>query len=104
MKDHRRILGTLYIAWAALQLVGAVAMAIWGDMQIAIPWLFWLSTVVVSVAYVWVGMGLRGHDPRFRVSAILLSVLALLSFPVGTALGIYGLWAMLRKSRARVPS
>lgn len=102
MKDHRRILGTLYLAWAVLQFVGAVAMATWGRMEMAIPWLFWLSTVVVSLAYAWVGVGLRNHDPRFRVSAILLGVLALLSFPVGTALGIYALWALLRKERAQV--
>lgn len=102
MKDHKRILGTLYLAWAVLQFVGAVAMAAWGRMEMAIPWLFWLSTIVVSLAYAWVGVGLRHHDPRFRVSAILLGVLALLSFPVGTVLGIYALWALLRKERAEV--
>ena len=97
MRDHRRILGTLYIAWAVLQLVGDVGLSVWGETQLAVPWLYWLSTVIVSIAYAWVGWRLRLHDPRVRVGAILLGVLALLSFPVGTALGIYALWSLLKK-------
>ncbi|WP_373046183.1 hypothetical protein [Vulgatibacter sp.] len=97
MRDHRRILGLLYIAWAVLQLVGAIGIAIYGKIELAVPWLYWLSTVVVSVAYAWVGWRLRLHDPRVRVAAILLGVLALLSFPVGTVLGIYALWSLLRR-------
>lgn len=97
MKDHKRILGTLYIAWAVLSLVASVAMALYGGAELAIPWLYWLSTVVVAIAYAWVGFRLREHDPRVRVAAILLGVLALISFPVGTVLGIYALWAMLRR-------
>lgn len=97
MKDHKRILGTLYIAWAVLSLVASVAMALYGGAELAIPWLYWLSTVVVAIAYAWVGFRLREHDSRVRVAAILLGVLALISFPVGTVLGIYALWAMLRR-------
>jgi hypothetical protein len=97
VRDHRRILGTLFMAWAVLQLVGAVAIQLYGAMELAVPWLYWASTVVVSIAYAWVGWRLRQHDPRVRVGAILLGVLALLSFPVGTALGIYALWTMLRR-------
>lgn len=99
MRDHRRILGTLYIAWAVLQLVGAVALSVWGESRPAIPWLYWLSSVVVAIAYGWVGWRLRLHDPRVRVGAILLGLLALLSFPVGTVLGIYALWSLLRKEQ-----
>jgi len=101
MRDHRRILGMLYIAWAALQLAGAIGLAIWGELEIAVPWLYWLSTVVVAIAYAWVGWRLRLHDPRVRVAAILLGVLALLSFPVGTALGVYALWSLLRRPEHR---
>ena len=100
MKDHRRILGTLFIAWGVLQLVGSAALVAWGRAEIAVPWLYWLSTIVVAIAYGWVGLRLRAHDARFRVASILLSVLALLSFPIGTALGGYGLWALLRRPRA----
>ena len=101
MRDHRKILGTLFIVWAVLQLAGSIAMAIYGDVELAVPWLFWLSTVVVGIAYAWVGWRLRLHDPRVRIASILLGVLALLSFPVGTVLGGYALWSLLRRPETR---
>jgi len=101
MRDHHRILGILFIAWAVLQLAGSIAIAIVGEVEIAVPWLYWLSTVIVAIAYAWVGWRLYVHDPRVRVAAILLGVLALLSFPIGTALGIYALWSMLRRPAPR---
>ena len=97
MRDHRKILGTLYVVWAVVQLVGAIGIQMYGHMEIAVPWLYWLSTAIVSIAYAWVGVRLRRHDPRVRVAAILLGVLALLSFPVGTVLGIYALWSLLKR-------
>ena len=87
----------LYLVWAVVQLLGAVGLHLYGKTEIAVPWLYWLSTAIVSVAYAWVGYRLRLHDPRVRVGAILLGVLALLSFPVGTALGVYALWSLLRR-------
>ena len=36
-------------------------------------------------------------------TTILLGVLALLSFPVGTALGIYALWTLLRRPQTAQP-
>lgn len=98
MRDHHKIVGILYIAWAVLQLAGSIVVAVMGQVEIAVPWLFWLSTLVVAAAYAWVGWRLRVRDPRVRIAAILLGVLALLSFPVGTVLGIYALWTLLRRS------
>lgn len=96
-KDHWRILGTLYIAWAVISFLGAAGLAFYGQAEIAVPWLYWLSAVAVAIAYGWVGTRLRQHDPRIKVAAILLGVLALLSFPIGTVLGVYALWALLRR-------
>ena len=41
------------------------------------------------------GWGLLRHEPWARVVTLVLAFLALLNFPLGTALGIYTLWALL---------
>jgi hypothetical protein len=46
------------------------------------------------------GWGLLARKGFARVLTIILSVLALPGIPVGTALGIYGLWAMLQSGAA----
>jgi len=100
MRDHRRILGSLFVAWAVLQAVTMVVLASVGGMaEEPLAWKLvrWALVVLAAVVYGVVGLRLRAHDPRVRVFAIVFSALALLSFPVGTALGIYGLWVLLRR-------
>ena len=40
------------------------------------------------------GWGLLNDKPWARILTIVLSALSLLSVPIGTALGIYGLWVL----------
>ncbi|MFZ5471735.1 MAG: hypothetical protein ACOZIN_20090 [Myxococcota bacterium] len=102
MRDHQRTLGTLFIAWGIAQVVGAAIISVWRQAEVApSPW-FWVLSVAGLIAYGWAGLRLRAHDVRVRIPVIILSVLALLSFPVGTVLGVYGLWAMF-KLRERRP-
>jgi hypothetical protein len=42
------------------------------------------------------GYGLLARKPWARVLAIVVSVLGLLNFPVGTAIGLYALWVLLQ--------
>ena len=42
------------------------------------------------------GVMLLGGSPAGRVITIIFSVLELVNFPVGTAIGVYSLWALLR--------
>jgi hypothetical protein len=104
MKDHLRILGSLFIGWAALQVVSAVVLSAMRGLPERAPALFALTTVVLAIAYGWTGFRLRLHDRRVRVPAIILCALALLSFPFGTAIGAYGLWVLIRGQEARVAS
>jgi hypothetical protein len=53
--------------------------------------------VVLSVPSLIVGIGLVLWKPWARILAIILSGFHLLNFPIGTALGAYGLWALLSK-------
>lgn len=95
MRDHARNLGRLFMLWAALSLLMGVLVG-FGVIPVAElqPTLFALTTVLSVMVYGFVGWRLVQHDPRVRTSAIILSVLALLSLPIGTAIGIYGLWAL----------
>jgi len=51
----------------------------------------------VSVPSIIAGIGLLKFRSWAQMLTIVMSVLALPGFPVGTALGIYGLWVMLNK-------
>jgi hypothetical protein len=93
MRDHRSLLGTLFVVWAVIQGVTGVAMAIAGTVEIT--FMFWFVLAVSVAIYAWVGLQLRG-GAQLRLAAGILSALALLSIPIGTALGIYGLWVVLR--------
>lgn len=102
MFDHRKMLGYLFIAWAIIQAVLAVVMLAIDGMptqNLMLGLAYWVLTALLVAVYFFVGIRLRAHDPRLRIPAMVLCVLALLSFPFGTLLGIYGLWVMLRKPR-----
>jgi hypothetical protein len=50
------------------------------------------------------GIGLLRMRPWARILTIVVSALELLSFPVGTALGVYGLWVMTHTETERLLS
>lgn len=58
-----------------------------------IPLIFLVAGATAILAFV-AGYGLLSRRPWARVLAIVLAILALLKFPVGTALGIYTLWVL----------
>ena len=100
MGDHRRILGSLFIAWAVLQAVAMVLITrsgALGSQPAGGRAVRWALVALIVAVYGLVGLRLRAHDPRVRIFAIVFSAFALLSFPVGSALGIYGLWVLLRR-------
>ena len=51
--------------------------------------------MVLSLPSVIAGIGLIRFRPWARIMTIVLSVLHLFNIPFGTALGVYGLWALL---------
>jgi hypothetical protein len=61
-----------------------------------------IVTVAITMAALALvaGYGLLTRKPWGRVLAIVLGVLALFKFPVGTALGIYTLWVLAPASSA----
>ena len=54
-------------------------------------------SLVVGVVGIWAGVSLMRRHPDGRTIAIVAGFIALLSFPVGTLLGIYTLVVLLRQ-------
>lgn len=116
MERHVTILGAFHIAFGAIGLVAALAiLLIFGgaagliglgaasdpDAWIAVPIVGIVGTVLtmivltLSVPGIAAGFGLMTYRPWARMLTVVLSLLHLLNFPFGTALGGYGLWVLL---------
>lgn len=113
MERHIRILGMIYIAFGALGILAALLLfvgftgegllsenretiLITTSTAIAVAG----SLVLISTLAIIGGLGLLQRRSWARVLAIVLGCLYLFSFPLGTAVGIYTLWA-LTKPEAR---
>ena len=115
MQNHVKILGILEIVHGAMiALVGlviflvlggvagfvstqndpdaAVGAGIIGAVGAIIP----IVLCVVGAPSIIAGIGLLKYQGWARILTIVLSALHLLSFPFGTALGIYGFWVLLK--------
>ena len=113
MDIHIRVAAILHIVCGALLLLvfvvlgavvgafGALGPSIGVDHNLAdwvggIGMLFVGFFALLAIAEIVGGaLLLRGRDVG-RVITIVFSVLSLLNFPIGTALGVYSLWALLR--------
>jgi hypothetical protein len=118
MRDHIRILAILHIVFGALGIAAALivllifggiagVIGVAGDTAAAdratgmavigtIGVVVFLIILVLSIPGVIAGIGLLKYRPWSRMLTIVLSALHLFSVPVGTALGIYGLWVLLQ--------
>lgn len=108
MQQHVRILGWIFIAYGALFLIVAAIAAFFliggglisGDrdaMVITSGIALLLTCIfgVLSIPMLVTGSGLLKFRPWARIAAIVLGVLQIMSFPIGTALAVYTLWVLL---------
>ncbi|HKS21506.1 MAG TPA: hypothetical protein VJZ76_01820 [Thermoanaerobaculia bacterium] len=108
MAQHVRILAWLFVVYGAiLLLVGAgVALIVFGSGMISGDRTAMLATggvgifilcllFLIAVPNLIAAWGLFRHEPWARILAIILGVLHLFSFPIGTLLGVYTLWVLL---------
>lgn len=85
----------------AATIVGVAAEA--DDSAIAVPILGAVGAMTSSLIVLLcapgliTGIGLMYFKPWARIVGIVLSAISLLAFPVGTAVGIYGLWVLLSR-------
>lgn len=115
MESHVKIIAILHIIFGALGLLGALALLlIFGglaggvlvshdaDAALAAPLLGGIGTIlfifvlVLSLPGLIGGIGLLRFAPWSRVFMIVLSAIHLINIPFGTALGIYGIWALTK--------
>lgn len=52
--------------------------------------------IIISVPSILAGMGLYKRKEWARVLTLILSVIEIFSFPFGTAIGIYSIWALIQ--------
>lgn len=99
-----RALGFLYLFAAALFALTALAIAFTVLLQVVFPsgpkedWpvgsAMLVFTLGIVVLQVWVGRGLRRLDRKVRRTAIVLSAIGLLGFPLGTLANAYFLYLL----------
>ena len=68
----------------------------------ALGGLIFVVLLIFSAPQIIGGIGLLKMQPWARILMIVLSALSLLSIPIGTALGIYGLWVLLNEETVRL--
>ncbi len=127
MREHIRILGILNIIMGGLgALAGCIILLVMGgvatfigsairngsgdagDAAMAVPI---VATVGIGIAIFFFllslpsiigGWGLLNYKPWSRILMIVISVLNLFHIPLGTALGVYGLWVLFSEDARRI--
>ena len=121
METHVKVLGIVNIVSGVLGLCGAlVLMLVFGGVmgivgadagegaEVALPiigltgGLLVMFIVITSLPAVIIGYGLYKIQPWSRIAGIVLSIVSLLWFPLGTILGVYGLWVLFSAEGQRV--
>lgn len=120
MQTHVKVLGILHIVFGVLGiLIGFGMLAIFGgvagmvgmnatgeEAAVAVPilgaigGLVLLILLLVSIPGIIAGIGLLSLRPWSRVLGIVISIISLLNFPFGTALGFYGIWVLFSREGA----
>jgi len=116
MKKHVTVVGALHIGFAILGLIGALAIFlsinfaqtfVTGEdipvkvltaIKIFIPGLI----AVVSLLSIIGGIGLFSYSEWARILIIVMSAINCLNVPIGTAKGVYSIWALLQDETIRL--
>ena len=113
VSTHIKVLGWLHIIYGLFGLLGAVgvfAAATFGSLfSGSIMGTFGgilggtvaaVVLAVMAIPGIIAGWGLLNRRPWARIVIIILSILALIRFPLGTIVGVYGLWVLLSSEGA----
>ncbi|OFX63722.1 MAG: hypothetical protein A2066_12135 [Bacteroidetes bacterium GWB2_41_8] len=57
---------------------------------------FAIVLIIISVPGILAGMGLYKRKEWARILTLVLSIIEIFSFPFGTAIGIYSIWALIQ--------
>ena len=111
MESHVKAVGIIHIAFSVLGILIALiffsvlnlvakipdieeeAVRILQTVGMVIPWF----VIICSAPGIAGGIGLLKYQAWGRILVLILSFLALLNFPIGTAVGIYSIWVLFDK-------
>ena len=123
METHVKVLAVLYIVFGALGTLGALfILAVFGvagaasaaalsqnpEAMIALPIIRLAGTalfvflLLTSLPGIIAGIGLLQYRPWARILTIVISAINLIHIPLGTILGLYGLYVLLSAEGARL--
>jgi hypothetical protein len=117
MDTHVKVLGVLYLVLSAFGVLAALFLLLATglasgivasaadahDAAISLPIIglagsaLVIFLLLVSLPGLAAGIGLLKYQPWARILAIVLSVINLVHIPLGTIVGIYGLWVLLNR-------
>ncbi len=114
MEKHINLLAILYIVYGAIHLLGGLVgwfllrwsgfyhqvvagrLAEFAMLASGIVAVLLLFLVVASAAGIIGAIGLLNRKRWARILLLVLSFLNLIHFPLGTALGVYGIWVLMK--------
>ena len=122
MQTHVKVVAVAFIVFSALGILAAlIVMATFGgaagivgaaaepeEAAFALPIIGLTGTLLsiflfaVSIPGLITGFGLLSWKPWARVLAIVLCAIQLINIPLGTLLGVYGLWVLLNHDTERL--
>ena len=115
MDTHIKVVGLINIVFGILGLMAAgivfIAVAggglLSGDEEAILITSIVATSVssviaIFSIPEIIAGWGILKMKSWGRILGIVISVLDLLAFPIGTAFGIYGLWVLLNEETERI--
>jgi len=122
VEKHVTVLGILFIAYSAIGLASGllVFFVLFGAGTIAelspggccptelLPLLITIGSftcgllTIISIPGIVAGIGLLKFKSWARILALVLSIIYLLEVPLGTALGIYGLWVLFNQGTVKL--
>ena len=117
MGTHVKVLGALQIAMGAIGLSAALGLVLvfggaaggvnaHGDPVFQATGLAFIALVtflaIISLPNIVIGIGLIRLRPWARIAGMVICVLSLMMIPVGTVVGIYGLWVLFKRDTERL--
>ncbi len=121
MQTHVKVLGVLFIVFSALGVLFALGLMVLfsgvagivgssgdPDATVALPIIGLTGTALtifflaISIPGLVTGFGLLGFKPWARILGIVLCAINLIHVPLGTLMGIYGLWVLFNGETERL--
>jgi hypothetical protein len=122
MQTHVKVVGVAFIVFGALGILAAtVIMLVFGgaagivgasadpeEAAFALPIIGLTGTLLsmflfaLSIPGLVTGFGLLSFKPWARILGIVLCAIQLINIPLGTLLGVYGLWVLLNSDTERL--